>query len=76
MATGQQPVFPRLGEFSGLRRPRGHMSWGSQDFYNETKSESDKPMTPSDEEKEWTAVSEKKSEEKTVEIPIKIIKQR
>jgi len=37
------------------------------------KSESDMSMTPSDDEDEWTVVSEKKSKEKTVEIPIQII---
>merc|ERR1711887_290637 len=32
----------------------------------------DKSMSPSDDEEEWTVVSEKKSEEKTVEIPIQV----
>merc|ERR1711887_123665 len=35
-------------------------------------NQSDKSMSPSDDEEEWTVVSEKKSEEKTVEIPIQV----
>merc|ERR1719481_1703332 len=40
----------------------------------ETKAsnQSDKSMSPSDDEDEWTVVSERKSEEKTVEIPIQV----
>jgi len=38
----------------------------------EAGNQSDKSMSPSDDEEEWTVVSEKKSEEKTVEIPIQV----